>query len=284
MKNMRKLIPAIAMLLVSAVMMSTASFAWFSIANTATAQGMQVKATAAGGFAIASYVTKDQAPSKDSFKTIANAAYKNGDATSLAPTSHATATDAWFKGSAAAVDNSAVNTDKYSAITGENGVGFYLHTKWQVMPLATIEGKGLAINKIELGTTGAGDVNTTSKLNEALRVAVKVGTNWFYFAPGRASSLDAALKHVETATTTTSYGTYAAGTNAAANANKMAFGQTYADPVIISNTLTAETPIDVEVYIYYEGEDPSCQTVYANNLYTTTIKIDFTAAAVVIGG
>ena len=107
MKNMRKLIPAIAMLLVSAVMMSTASFAWFSMADNAVATGMEVKATAAGGFAIASYVTKDQAPSKDSFKTTASASYKNGDATGLAPTSHSTA-DAWYKGQAEKVDSSAV--------------------------------------------------------------------------------------------------------------------------------------------------------------------------------
>ena len=44
MKNTRKLIPALAMLLVSAVMVSTASFAWFSMNTTVTANGMSVKA------------------------------------------------------------------------------------------------------------------------------------------------------------------------------------------------------------------------------------------------
>lgn len=46
MKKMRKLLPAFAMLLVSAVMMSTASFAWFSMGTTASATGMEVKAKA----------------------------------------------------------------------------------------------------------------------------------------------------------------------------------------------------------------------------------------------
>ena len=46
MKKMRRLIPAIAMLLVSAVMLSTASFAWFSMSSEAKAEGMTVKATA----------------------------------------------------------------------------------------------------------------------------------------------------------------------------------------------------------------------------------------------
>ena len=44
MKNTRKLIPALAMLLLSAVLMSTASFAWFSMNATVTATGMQIEA------------------------------------------------------------------------------------------------------------------------------------------------------------------------------------------------------------------------------------------------
>ncbi|MBO7303924.1 MAG: hypothetical protein J6V09_01710 [Clostridia bacterium] len=45
MKNTRKLIPAVVMLLVSAVLMSTASFAWFSMNQQVTATGMDVTAT-----------------------------------------------------------------------------------------------------------------------------------------------------------------------------------------------------------------------------------------------
>ena len=52
MKKMRKIIPAFAMLLVSAIMMSTASFAWFSMGTTATATGMEVKATASSSLVI----------------------------------------------------------------------------------------------------------------------------------------------------------------------------------------------------------------------------------------
>lgn len=43
-KANRKLIPAVVMLLVSAIMLSTASFAWFSMNTTVTATGMQVQA------------------------------------------------------------------------------------------------------------------------------------------------------------------------------------------------------------------------------------------------
>lgn len=44
MKTMKKLIPALAMLLVSAVLLGTSTFAWFSMNSTVTATGMQVVA------------------------------------------------------------------------------------------------------------------------------------------------------------------------------------------------------------------------------------------------
>ena len=52
MKKMRKLIPAVALLLVSAVMLSTATFAWFTMNDNATAMGMQVQAKASGNLLI----------------------------------------------------------------------------------------------------------------------------------------------------------------------------------------------------------------------------------------
>jgi len=45
MKSMKKLIPAIAMLIISAVLLSTASYAWFSMSTKVTATGMSIKAT-----------------------------------------------------------------------------------------------------------------------------------------------------------------------------------------------------------------------------------------------
>ena len=52
MKATRKLIPAFAMLLIAAVMMSTATFAWFSTNSTVTAKGMSIEATAKNTFLV----------------------------------------------------------------------------------------------------------------------------------------------------------------------------------------------------------------------------------------
>lgn len=52
MKKMRKLVPAFAMLMVAAIMMSTASFAWFTMNDEVTATGMQIQAKASGSLII----------------------------------------------------------------------------------------------------------------------------------------------------------------------------------------------------------------------------------------
>lgn len=52
MKKMRKLVPAFAMLMVAAIMMSTASFAWFTMNESVTATGMTVQAKASGNLLI----------------------------------------------------------------------------------------------------------------------------------------------------------------------------------------------------------------------------------------
>ncbi len=56
MKNTRKLIPALAMLLVSAILMSSSSFAWFSMNDSVTATGMAIKATTEGSIVISNDV------------------------------------------------------------------------------------------------------------------------------------------------------------------------------------------------------------------------------------
>jgi hypothetical protein len=53
MKATKKIIPALVMLLVSAVLLSTASYAWFSMNTTVTATGMSVTATVSSNLLIA---------------------------------------------------------------------------------------------------------------------------------------------------------------------------------------------------------------------------------------
>ncbi|MDD6094214.1 MAG: hypothetical protein PUC29_00505, partial [Clostridia bacterium] len=59
MKATRKLIPALAMLLVSAIVMSSASFAWFTMSRQVTAQGMNVTVTAPNNLLIKATGTEE---------------------------------------------------------------------------------------------------------------------------------------------------------------------------------------------------------------------------------
>lgn len=52
MKKMRRMIPALCMLLVSAIMLSTASYAWFTMNNEVEATGMQVQAKSTGSLVV----------------------------------------------------------------------------------------------------------------------------------------------------------------------------------------------------------------------------------------
>ena len=52
MKKFRKLLPALSMLLISALLMGSSTFAWFSMNTTVTATGMHVKAKAEDGIVI----------------------------------------------------------------------------------------------------------------------------------------------------------------------------------------------------------------------------------------
>ena len=53
---MKKLIPAVVMLLVSALLMATASFAWFSMSNVVTVTGMEIKTKVSSNLLIATDV------------------------------------------------------------------------------------------------------------------------------------------------------------------------------------------------------------------------------------
>ena len=87
MKKMRRLIPAIAMLLVSAVMLSTASFAWFTISSEAKAEGMTVSAMAASSLLIVN-ATDGEGKADGSFLTTNGVATFTTKATNLAPATH----------------------------------------------------------------------------------------------------------------------------------------------------------------------------------------------------
>lgn len=271
----RKLIPAFAMLLLSAVLMSTASFAWFSANGTVDASGLSITATAPAALWI-----RNQTDDWDVTATFANA--KTGispvtdDITSTA--NLAAAADKWTFYSLNAAGRAAIGSDgliggqkvtsEKATINGTETViaakdtDNFIQQKFQLR----LEGKkgataeltdlvGIKVNvKI---TTTADDIDTIWK---ALRVAVVCTAT--------------ATEATDDTAATYSEGGYAIFTPGEDAVLSKSVPLTLTSPVESSRTekdkddndvksaefltIAAQEIVDVYVYVWYEGNDPDC--------------------------
>jgi len=122
MKNMKKLIPAFAMLLVAAVLMGTSTFAWFSMNTQVTAEQMQIKATAADPFLqIKSSTDTGFATATTTLKQLAS----DKTLKLVAPTSISAGTVAW--GTAVSTNPAQVQEDnQVTAVSAANLADYVL--------------------------------------------------------------------------------------------------------------------------------------------------------------
>ena len=245
---MKKLIPAICLLLVSAVLLGASTFAWFSANTKVTAENLEITAT----------VSKNLLISKDN-TNFAESTDLAITANTLYPVSTIggdVASPAFFE-----VDNvggiittSAARTATTTFKTAETT--HYVKT--------TVYLKTIGTN----GTNLVATINTTSggsaDLDPSLRVMLVDKTNnktYIYEPIAGASYL--------TGTTALSA---ADGTNAAVATIKTSGTDT------ILATMTADTVYTFDIYVWYEGEDPACKTVNAQTLAATNFSIDFQCA------
>ena len=268
MKNMRKLVPAFAMLMVAAIMMSTASFAWFSMNTTATATGMSVTAKSEGGLAIGIYTAESTPPTATSYASSASVAdgWKNST-DALSPVSHNGS--AWFTATAVGVNDGSAKADgsgnKYTDISGApinntTGAGYYYLTKWSIKTLAEGMQSDVSVTGVDVTIP---DEDGIRVLGKSIRVAIYAQGDWYYFAPGYASAPSGVtLMRVSDVKNTT--------------AATLTYGETPSVMILEDVSTTAQ---DVFVYIYFEGEDPNCVSSQAINLEAITVNLTFTAGA-----
>lgn len=277
MKTMKKLIPALAMLLVSAVLLGTSTFAWFSMNSQVTATGMKVKAQAEGGIVISN-------ESKQDWKASANASHViDGTtlvATELIPTSTANATN-WFHATsddandarkeqevAKYAEYTKSSADATYKITESDGVGtvtmgsgtkgIYLLNKFYIQSSAdeiTLGNDGLYINSV----TATSTTSNTAALNKSLRVAIVLndGTTSVtrIFSPIEGADDTYKVKN------TTSIDPINAGVQDTTTGLKN----------IPAYNSTGTGAIEAAIYIYFEGEDSNCKSA---NLASTIDTID----------
>lgn len=219
MKKFRKLIPALCMLLVSALFVGTSTYAWFSMNKTVTATDMKVTAKSDN-----IYLQIKQAAAEDADYAKADAAVSA--AKDLYPVDYKTingTTVTW--GRKESTDTKLVN---YTAKDNLDDVANTDKYVWSdSFKIRVADQQAEAKDLILSGVTVTG----TSEMSEALRVLVvtKDGAMLWGNTGARDNKVDAAGVKVVN------------GTNLAAS-------------------VTNGNPIDVTVYVYFDGNDDSCYT------------------------
>ena len=263
----RKLIPAFAMLLLSAVLMSTASFAWFSSNGQVKASGLAVSATAPAAL----WISADN-------NTYGTTATFTNTKTLLSPvtddigTNDATNASSW--GFYALTTLGMEKIDKNGEIAGQkltaenlgedaNALGVADKTNYICQPFyLRYEGKNDGTN-IDKATISAkvivdkvGDT-TADDIWKALRVAIvvpktagnaSVGGYAVYEVAGLGNTIDTAITGEST-------------------------------NVLL--TIAAQETVNVYVYVWFEGNDDDCTNNNSFNATNYSVALEFNATPVV---
>lgn len=274
--NFKKLIPAAGMLAVSATMLATSTYAWFSMNTQVTATGMQVKAQAEGGIVISNESGSDwKASTTASHNSVAE----------LAPISTANFTN-WYHAksddaNSAKAGQAAANYSNYSStMKVSDGIGYndtdsdstkddgevahYLLNKFYIKSSAEeINSATLKINKVT-----ASGASTSAELDKSLRIGINIGGANYIYAPVDGATLSYTVAGATATTATASSGTGVVNTPAAGVAK-------IPDNTAVINQASDNKAIEVLVYIYFEGEDENCKS---NNITTTldTLQVEVT--------
>lgn len=258
MKATRKLIPALALLLVSAMMLGTASFAWFSMNKTVTATGMSIQAEVPTNLFILEKTT-DLGTATDN--TTASSWTNTVDlATALSslPAAGYSASQSitnnkvdFVKLTAAGYEK--VNTAgavvdgtdkrKVDDLSPSDYVAAVANTDYIVKEVDLILNSG---NSDDTATIGAKVSMTadTSKIREAVHVMLVVGGTKFDLDMGSATK-NGEMYEIEQAG-------------------------------IIDNLATT-APTSVAIYIWYDGPDTECYNAAVDNAGALSFSIAFTA-------
>lgn len=280
-KTNKKLASAAAMLLLSAAMLGTSTYAWFTMNKEVTVTGMKLKATAEQGLVISDYTKADW--KTDWEVTMANAAV-------LAPTSTpALPTPTWVRAQSSELDDAQPldpQGETYSDITltydgdpttGE-GIGsatrtvtvgsgteanstnvttnYVLLRKFYIKSTGdTAWNQNLVIDEVTATTSG-----TAMALDNSLRVLVKVGTNAFIYAP---------VQDAGSGTTTMSY----RWKDTTAVTALAPTDDSTCTSVTSIPAASSTDPIEVSMYMYFEGEDANCKSSNASGLTLNDITV-----------
>lgn len=254
MKKFKKLIPALCMLLVSAVLVGTSTYAWFSMNDTVSVTNLQITAKSDSVFLLIGEGKQTAGEVQAGNKTNIDTEVKS----ELLPSAHvadvsteakAAAENAWYyqkaKGPTSSVgdgNNVTITTDKF---------GNYVIKKTYSLTLAS---GSLAQNKIDAQVviTDANDKTATDRTFDPVRVLIT------------------------TAAKSAEFGVKADANNTDVKVAGISDTNKGASATIHEGAVNDTTVIEVNVYIYYNGADTNVFTTNIAKLAGGNISVYFT--------
>ena len=269
MKHTKKLIPALGMLLLSACMLVTSTFAWFAMNETVSATGMSV--TAKGDQVYLQIINPDQ----DGAATVGhdkefvsgklqNTSVAKNSGSALLPTNVYKTFDAqspvaydggadmvWVKATGTAVNDYEKNDEGYTKITSDPQGIYYLKNTFQIRldPTAGAESSSAPLKVRAVTLTG----DTVDQFEDSLCVLVVCtyestvqGDLWSYVEGGEGTST---FQHTD-------------GTSATLTTGNM-----------LKNKVAT-----VDIYVFFNGDNPNCdlETLAAAKNTNYSVAVEFT--------
>ncbi len=249
MKNFRKLIPAVCMLLLAAVMAGTSTFAWFSMNTTVTAGTMAVSATAPTNLRICATDSANDSEWSGALSLTASL-------DTMVPVSCDNTNPAltFYKvkdnGDKIEYNNGAYKEDT-TFETATEGKDYYT-TSFFIKAVGA-DASNLKLSTITLNAGGE------KELDKALRVMAVCGENKFIYEPvtGAAATYNAVNS---------------------LNDGKPVLGNdiTVSNAESVLADKVTKDALRVTIYIWYEGQDPACRSSNTVDMAGTTFSLSFT--------
>lgn len=260
----RQLLAAIAMVLVAAIALGSSTYAWFVASGNVTATGMTVQVQSEGGIMI-------KALDSDAPWASTATAY-NTNTASLFPISTYDLT-AWYHASSDSSTDAKREQDsnKYEHIEA-NLDSYRRLDSFLIRPSS---GTAITDAKLLISSVTVSSGDATENLNKSIRVGIKMnagrqpeegeaGASYYIYAPNNSGTFTLTAKYLapksgsgETAVYQTLDEKVAAGTS----------DYLY----LTSDTIpAADTGVQVDIFVWYEGEDPECKTA---NLFNDTTAL-----------
>ena len=259
MKNLRKLIPAFAMLLVSAILVSTSTYAWFSMNTTVTAKGMAVKARAEEGLVISNAAAGTYNQTADSVKTAVAELYP-GSTADLATWVHSTSTDPADENTSQAYTAGSA----WAANSGTYG-NYVIHDFY----IRSSSASALTVSSLDVKSVTAkvGGSAATQELSKALRVGIMIDgdetnstQNVYIYAP--------VTGYTQTVSVQQTIGAYAS--TGRVDVTALA-GNAESNSTVTSIPARTANGTHVQIFVWFEGEDENC---ISNNIIASLEQLD----------